>query len=114
MGRIEKVNEQIKRDISFIIQDTMSDPRLTFVSITHVDVSKDLRSAKVYFSVLGSEAQVKSAQTGLDKAKSFIRRELGHRVKMRFTPELTFKFDNSLQFGVQLEETIKEIHDEHA
>lgn len=113
MGRIEKVNEQIKRDISFIIQEELSDPRLSFVSITHVEVSKDLRSAKVFFSVLGSDAQVKSAQLALDKAKSFIRRELGRRVKMRFTPELFFKYDNSLQFGVVLEETIKEIRDEH-
>jgi ribosome-binding factor A len=114
MGRLEKVNEQIKREISFIMQEELSDPRLSFVSITHVDVSKDLRTAKVFFSVLGSGAQVKSAQLGLDKARSLIRRELGRRIKMRFTPELTFKYDDSLQFGVQLEETIKEIHDEHS
>jgi len=113
MERMERVNEQIKRTIGQIIQEELSDPRLAFVSIVHVDVSKDLRNAKVFFSVLGNESQVRSAQQSLDRAGKLIRRELGRRVKIRYTPELLFKYDNSIQESVQIEEKIREIHDEH-
>jgi ribosome-binding factor A len=110
---MERVNEQIKRAISQIMQEHLNDPRLAFVSIVRVEVSKDLRNGKVFFSVLGSESQVKSAQLALQKAAHLIRRELGRRIEMRFTPELLFKYDSSIQDSVKLEERIKEIHDEH-
>ena len=113
MSRMEKVNEQIKRVIGQIIQEELNDPRLSFVSIVHVEISKDLRNGKVFFSVLGNESQIKSAQQSLARAGSLIRRELGRRVKMRYTPELLFKYDSSIQDSVHLEEKIREIHDEH-
>ena len=114
MSRMEKVNEQIKRVISLIIQEDLSDPRLQFVSITRVDVGKDLRNATVYFSALGDQKQAGTAEQSLNKAKHIIRRELGSKIKMRFTPQLSFKYDQSIRFGMDLEETIKEIHDEHS
>src|SRR5262245_63361004 len=112
MGRIEKVNEQIKRDIGYIIQEDLADPRLTFVSITHVITSKDLRNARVYFSVLGEKGQIELARQSLEKAKRIIRRELGARLKMRFVPELSFQYDESIEYGARMEAKIREIQDE--
>ena len=90
----------------------MADPRLSFVSIIHVEVSKDLRTAKVYFSVLGDTKQSGDVESILNKAQRIIRKELGRRLKMRFTPELTFKYDSSIQFSAELEEKIRELHNE--
>lgn len=112
MGRIERVNEQIKRDIGYIIQEELADPRLMFVSITQVFTSKDLRSARVYFSVLGEKNQIELAQNSLDKAKRVIRRELGARLKMRFVPELNFYYDESIEYGARVDAKLREIQDE--
>ncbi len=113
MGRIEKVNQQVKREIGRIIQQELSDPRLQFVTITNADVSRDLRNAKIYFSVLGEKDQVHAAQQGLESAKGMIRKLLGQSMSMRHTPELFFMYDQSIEMSVRIEETLKEIHDEY-
>lgn len=112
MNRMAKVNEQIKREVGLIIQQELSDNRFQFVSIMSVDVSKDLRSARVFFSVLGDVSQGQNIAKLLNKARGVIRRELGRRITMRNTPELNFIFDDSLQSGIRIEETLKEIQDE--
>ena len=112
MGRIERVNEQIKREIGDIIQRELGDPRLGFVTITRVNVSRDLRHAKISFSVLGDLKQKENAQASLDNARGLIRRYLSSRVMMRFLPELIFVHDNSLEFSARIEEKLKEINDE--
>jgi|SRR6185503_10195256 len=112
MERMERVNAQIKRDIGYIIQEELSDPRLMFVSITHVITSKDLRSARVYFSVLGEKSQIELAGKSLEKAKHVIRRELGARLKMRFVPELNFLYDESIEYGARMDAKLREIEDE--
>lgn len=112
MSRIEKVNEQLRREISQTIQQDLADPRLQFVSITKVDASKDLRNARVYFSVLGNAKNKESAQKGLDSAKGILRKYIGQRMKMRYTPDLNFYFDDSINVSFTLEETIKEIHEQ--
>jgi len=113
MGRIDRVNQQVKREIGKIIQQELSDPRLQFVTITEVDVSRDLRNAKVRFSVLGEGDQVQAAQNGLEGARGMVRKLLGQRMNMRHTPELFFIYDQSIEMSVRIEETLKEIHDEH-
>ena len=113
MARIEKVNQQIKREIGRILQQELGDPRLQFVTITKVDVSRDLRSAKIFFSVLGAAAQRHAAQHGLEGARGMIRKLLGQNINIRFTPELFFVYDSSIEFNARIEETLKEIHDEH-
>jgi len=113
MGRIERVNQQIKREISQILQSELQDPRFEFVSITRVDVSRDLQTARVYFSTLGDQNRVDNILSGLQNARGLIRRELGRRVKIRFTPELMFHYDHSIEFGAKLEETLQELHDEN-
>ena len=112
MGRIERVNEQIKREIGDIIQRELGDPRLGFVTITQVSVSRDLRHAKISFSVLGDQKQRENAQASLNNARGLIRRYLSARVMMRYLPELVFVQDNSLEFSARIEGKLKEISDE--
>src|SRR3989338_659628 len=113
MGRIEKINQQVKREIGMIIQRDLGDPRLQFVTITGVDVSKDLRHARISFSVLGDPAQVHAAQIALDRARGMIRVLLGQRMGIRHIPELFFSYDESIELSTRIEKTLKEIQDEH-
>ncbi len=112
MSRMERINQQVKREISKIVQQELSDPRLQFVSITKVDVSKDLRNARVYFSILGDDSQREEAGKGLNGAGGTIRGFLSKKLNMRCTPELRFYQDKSIEYSNLVEETLKEIHDE--
>jgi len=111
MSRIDRVNQQLKREIGQIIQQDLRDPRLEFVSITSVDVSRDLRSAKVFFSVLGDEHQAGVAQQGLDSARGIIRKFVAQRIKLRYTPDFIFSYDKTMEQGARIEETLKEINE---
>ena len=113
MARIERINQQVKREIGRILQQELGDPRLQFVTITEVDVSRDLRNAKILFSVLGGGEQKHAAQQGLEGARGMIRKLLGQNMYIRFTPELFFVYDRSVEMSARIEETLKEIHDEH-
>lgn len=111
MSRVERVSQQLKRDISLIIQRELTDPRLEFVTITQVEVSPDLRYAKVFFSVLGSALKCEKAQEGLDGARGLIRKLVSQQIMMRHVPELTFIYDRSLEWSASIEETLREIKD---
>lgn len=113
MGRLERVNQQVKRQIGEILQRELADPRLRFVTITEVDVSRDLHNAKIRFSVLGEGRRVDAALEGFERAKGLIRKLLGKSMNMRYTPELFFIYDPSIEMGARIEETLKEIRDEH-
>ncbi len=112
MGRLDKVNEQIRREVSFIIQRDMEDPRLKFVSITYVEVSKDLRYAKIFYSVLGDHKAIEGAHAAFQTAKGHIRKLLGKSMLMRFTPESNFLFDDSIVKSVEVDQKLKELGDE--
>ena len=88
--RVEKVQELMKQEISKIILRELKDPRIGFVTVTSVECTGDLREAKVYVSLMGSEQQVKDCWAGLQSSLGFIRREIGKRIRLRFTPELSF------------------------
>ena len=109
--RMEKVNQQIKREIgSMILYGELKDPRLTFVTITYVDCSKDLRHARVGFSVLSNDRkEVLKVQEGLTSARGFVRKLIGERVRLRYTPEIVFIHDNSLEYSSRIDQTIEEI-----
>lgn len=108
-NRINRIAEEIKREISSIIRYDMKDPRLPeIVSIVHVKVSGDLKYAKVYVSVLGTEKQKENAMKALKSASGFVRREIGHRIKLRYTPEIMFQLDSSIEEGVYMNKLIKE------
>ena len=101
--RTNRISEEMKKEVSNIIQSELKDPRISkMVSIVSLNVAKDLKYAKIYVSVLGNEEEKKSAMTGLKSAAGFIRREVGHRMQLRFTPEIHFELDNSIEHGVYI------------
>ena len=109
MDRTGRISEEMKKEVSAIIQNELKDPRLPkIVSVMSADVTKDLRYAKVYISVLGSEEDKKKALEGLKSAAGFIRREVGHRLQLRYTPELLFELDNSIERGVYISKLIND------
>ena len=95
--RPERVQEAIRQEVSKITQNEMKDPRIGFLTITKVELTPDLRYAKIYFSVLGEEKDKYLALKGLNSAKGYIKGLLADRIKLRFTPEITFKIDESLE-----------------
>ncbi|MCX7774208.1 MAG: 30S ribosome-binding factor RbfA [Clostridia bacterium] len=107
MDRIDRISEEIKKELSGLIRNEIKDPRLPeFVSITAVRVTKDLRFAKIYVSVLGDEAKKKDAIAALVHAAGFIRHEIGHRINLRYTPEFHFELDNSIEQGMHISRLI--------
>ncbi|GIO53213.1 30S ribosome-binding factor RbfA [Paenibacillus cellulositrophicus] len=107
--RAGRVGEQIKKELSQLIQSELKDPRIGFVTVTGVDVTNDLSQAKVYLSVLGDNEQKNNTLKALEKANGFLRSELGKRVRLRHTPELIFKFDESIAYGSHIEKLLGEI-----
>ena len=108
--RSEKVADLIQREISEMLVKSVKDPRIGFVTITKVTVSEDCRFAKVYFSVAGTVAERESSEKGLNSAKGYVRRELGRRLQLRYTPEIVFQFDPSIEYAIHMEEVIRNIH----
>lgn len=95
-----------------MLMRTIKDPRIGFVTITRVDVSEDCRSAKVYFSVAGTLAERERSMEGLDSAKGYVRRELGRRIRLRYTPEIMFRFDPSIEYAIHIGEVIQQLKQE--
>ncbi|GIO66870.1 30S ribosome-binding factor RbfA [Paenibacillus sp. JTLBN-2024] len=107
--RVGRVGEQIKKELSQLIQSELKDPRIGFLTVTGVDVTNDLSQAKVYLSVLGDEEQKENSLKALEKANGFLRSELGKRIRLRHIPELIFKFDESIAYGSHIEKLLGEI-----
>ncbi|NLW07382.1 MAG: 30S ribosome-binding factor RbfA [Clostridia bacterium] len=99
--RNQRVAEQMKKEIAQVLRDELKDPRLEvgLVTVTGVELSNDLRYAKVYVSIYGNENHKVQAMEGLKRAASFVRREIGQRLSLRYTPEITFKLDSSIEHG---------------
>jgi len=110
--RVGRVGEQIKKELSQILQMELKDPRIGFVTVTGVDVANDLSQATVYLSVLGDDSQKEETLKALAKAQGFIRSELGRRVRLRHTPELIFKFDTSIEYGSRIEQLLAQLNRE--
>lgn len=108
--RLDRINEEIKKELSEIIRD-LKDPRLHtgLLSVVKVSVTKDLRFAKAHVSVLGNHEAQEGAIKGLSSAAGFIRREIGHRLNLRLTPEFTFVLDDSIEHGAHINQILHEI-----
>lgn len=108
MARIDRINEEMRAELARLLP-SLKDPRLSggLVSITRVDAAADLSKATVYFSVLGGDR--KETARGFRSASGFIRRELAHRLQLRNTPELFFKYDESIERGTHLLELMRSI-----
>ncbi len=107
--RVNKISEETRRIIDEIIREDMRDPRIigTF-AVTRADVTRDLRHAKVYVSVLEEEFEKPFIQA-LEKAAGFIRNELGRRLQLRYTPELHFVLDKNIEYGIYMNHRIDEV-----
>lgn len=103
------MNQLIKEEISLLVQRELKDPRLGFVSVTEVDVARDLRSAKVYVSVLGSEAEWRASLLALEGARGFIRNWLAPRLRLRAIPHLTFLPDRSMAHAAHIQALLEEL-----
>lgn len=110
--RIEKIQELMKQEISQIILQELKDPRIGFVTVTQVEITGDLRNAKVYVSLMGNEEQIKDCWRGLQSPLGFIRREIGQRIRLRVTPELSFQLDKSLDYSAHIQELLLKIKKE--
>jgi len=105
--RSEKVGDQIREEISQILLAELKDPRIGFVTITKVAVSDDLRMATVYYSVFGGGQEKDESLQGLVSATGYIKRELGRRMRLKYMPTITFRFDDSLEYGEHIEELLR-------
>lgn len=107
--RKDRVGDQIKKEVSQIIQRELKDPGIGFVTITDVELSDDLRNAKIFFSVLGDEQKKLDSSQALERAVSFVQHEIGRKMKLRYTPKIRFIYDHSLEKGAKIEKTLKEL-----
>ncbi|NLW24739.1 MAG: 30S ribosome-binding factor RbfA [Clostridia bacterium] len=117
MGKVRtnRIAEEIKRELSQIIRSELKDPRVSgIVSITGVEVSGDLKYAKVFVSHYGEKEQQKEVIQGLEKATGFLRSELGKRIRLRIVPELIFKLDESLEYGNKISELLSQIKEQES
>ena len=110
--RVEKLQELMKQEISQIILQELKDPRIGFVTVTQVAVTGDLREAKVYVSLMGNEKQVEDCWKGLQSSLGYIRREIGQRIRLRFTPEISFALDKSLDYSAHIQELLLQVQKE--
>jgi len=110
--RATRVGEQMKKELSDIIGRKLKDPRIGFVTVTDVRVTGDLQQAKVYISVFGDDEQRENTLKALEKAKGFIRSEIGQRIRLRKTPEILFEIDETIEYGSRIERLIRQISDE--
>ncbi len=107
--RMDRISEEVKRELSTVIRE-LKDPRLpTMVSVVAVRVTKDLKFAKAHISIMGDAQVKKDAIAALNGAAGFIRREIGHRLDLRATPEFTFVEDDSIEYGSHINEVLKNL-----
>ena len=105
--RSARVGDQMKQEIADILMRKIKDPRIGFVTVTDVDLSDDLRNAKVFVSIYGGDKE--ETFKGLNSAAAFIRSELGRRMTMRIVPEILFRFDDTVEKGAHIMELLHEI-----
>jgi len=108
-NRMDRVNEEFKRELSKIIDQDLKNPNITgLISVTKVKTSPDLKIARVYISILGSKSK-KNTIDGLKNATGFIRTELAKRVNLRYTPELIFEMDETMEYGAKIDKILKDL-----
>ena len=110
--RQERLGELIATELSDLLRTRVKDPRVGFASITRVEVSGDLRHAKIHVSVMGSPQERAETMRGLKSATGFLRHELATRIVLRYMPEIVFKLDTSIEEGTRILELIKQVEQE--
>ena len=108
-NRMDRVNEELKKEISSVIDLKLKNPNITgMISVTKVKTSPDLKFARVYISILNSKSK-KNTLEGLKNASGFIRSEIARNVNLRYTPELIFEIDDTMEYGAKIESILNEI-----
>ena len=110
--RIEKIQEFIKQEISKLILSELKDPRIGFATVTRVELTADLRHAKVYVSLMGSDEQKAGSWEGLRSSLGYMRSEVGKRIRLKFTPELSLHIDETLDYSSRIQELLLKIKQE--
>jgi ribosome-binding factor A len=108
--RQERVADQIRAEVAEIITLELKDPRIGFVTVTRVEVSPDFHAARVWVSVLGEEETQQGTLAGLSSASGYLRREIGHRLRLRRVPELTFILDHGVQDALKVESLLQKLN----
>ena len=108
--RSDRVKEVVRRAISQIIENELWDERVNGVTVTGVDVSRDLKYAKVYFSILGDDQAISDASDALNSAAGLLRSRLGDAIRLRYTPELQFRYDSTLANGMHMDRLLEELN----
>ena len=107
--RFERINEELKKEISNIINYELNNPNVTgLISVTKTKITPDLKYAKVYVSILNSK-NIKETLAGLKKSSGYIRTEIAKRINLRITPELIFELDDSIEYGAKIDSILKDI-----
>lgn len=107
--RSDKVAEAIHELVSGLLIKGLKDPRIGFVTITAVKVTDDLHMATVYYTVIGTDEEKKATHHGLSRAVGFIRKEMGKTMRMKYVPDVVFKYDVSVEYGSRIDRILKEI-----
>jgi ribosome-binding factor A len=107
--RLDRVNQLIREEISLLLQRELKDPRLGFITVTGVETSPDLRTAKVFVSVLGDEDQWAASLSALGSARGFIRNWLRQHLNLRVTPALSFRADHSIEHAARIQQLLKQL-----
>ena len=110
-SRTDRVGQQIQQEIAVVLQRDFKDPRVGWVTVSAVEVSKDLAYATIFVTLLGQEEDSEKVQTSIDilnKAKGFFRSEIGKRMRLRIVPEIKFEYDSSLVTGIQMSKKVDE------
>jgi ribosome-binding factor A len=111
-SRPERVAQMVQQLLGEVFARGMRDPRIGLVTITGVKMSPDLREARVYWTVHGDSEQRAHTAKGLDKARGFLRREIGAQLKLRLTPDLHFTYDEAIDRGERIELLIRKVHED--
>ncbi len=102
----------IQEHLAYVLAYRIRDPRVGFATVTHVELSDDLKYARVFYSVMGDETQKQKTAVGLEQAKGFLQKGLGEHLKLRFTPHLDFLLDDSFEQGMKIDGIIQKLNEE--
>ena len=106
--RADRVNALLQRELGTIISEELQDPRIGFTTVTAVEITNDLRTARVHVSVLGDDEQIASTMKAIEEAKPYLRHELGSRIELRFVPELVFVSDRSAERSARISTLLRQ------
>jgi ribosome-binding factor A len=107
--RADRVSEAIKREVSVMLVQEVKDPGIHFTTVTAVETADNLRHAKIFVSILGDEKTRQESLDGLERAKGFLRSELGRRLQLRYAPEIQFQLDKSLDHAMKIKGLLNQI-----